>query len=197
MRRDSTVARARGETDELSRARDVETDFEKWRQAHRRTPEQRRRTYRAMKRTLARDRLRLHNWMTQGHYAAANFLLRRFDVVIAPQLETARLVRRGGRVFGSRTARAMLTWSHGLFAQRLHWAALRYAGRRVITDSGEPGTSKTCAHCGHWHTRLGASEVFACPSCGVWLSRDVAGARNNFFAAYGQARGMGWDGIAR
>jgi hypothetical protein len=27
------------------------------------------------------------------------------------------------------------------------------------------------------------------------MSRDVNGARNNFFAAYGQARGIGWDGV--
>lgn len=27
------------------------------------------------------------------------------------------------------------------------------------------------------------------------MDRDVAGARNNFFAAYGRARGIGWDGL--
>ena len=159
------------------------------------TPSQRRRTYRGLKRQLTRERRRLHNWMTQGHYAAANYLLDRFDVVIAPKLSTDALVRRDGRVFGSSTARAMYTWSHGLFTQRLHSAAFRYAGRHVISDSGEPGTSKTCAHCGHWHAALGANKVFTCPRCGVCMGRDVAGARNNFFAAFGRAKGVGWDGI--
>lgn len=164
--------------------------------AQRRSAEQRRRTFRAMRRKLARDRRRLHGWMECGHYAAANFLLRRFDVVVAPKLAVASLVPRSGRVFGSRTARAMYTWSHGLFSQRLHSAAFRHAGRHVFSDFGEPGTSKTCAHCGHWHAALGASSVFACPACGVRMDRDVAGARNNFFAAYGLARGIGWDGAA-
>jgi transposase len=164
--------------------------------AQRRTPKQRESTFRRMEHKLARDRLRLHNWMACGHYAAANFLLGRFDVVVAPRLRTGQLVPRSGRVFGSRTARSMLTWSHSLFEQRLHSAAFRYAGRHVISDSGEPGTSKTCAHCGHWHAALGASSIFVCPSCGVEMNRDVAGARNNFFAAYGRARGIGWDGIA-
>ena len=158
--------------------------------------ERRRRTLRGMRRRLARDRLRLRGWVEAGHHAAANFLLRRFDVIIAPRLAVAEMVPRDGRVFGSRTARAMLTWSHGLFTARLESAAFRYPGRHVISDSGEPGTSKTCAHCGRWNAALGGSAVFQCGGCGVRLNRDVAGARNNFFAAFGRACGMGWDGIA-
>lgn len=167
------------------------------RHVQRRTAAQRRRTYRALKRQLARERRRLHDWMAQGHYAAANFLLRRFDVVVAPRLQVAALVPRNGRVFGSSTARAMHTWSHGLFAERLQSTAFRYAGRHVIADSGEPGTSRTCAHCGHWHAALGGDHVFECPRCGVKMDRDVAGARNNFFAAFGRACGVGWDGLQR
>ena len=123
--------------------------------------------------------------------------MRRFDVVIAPRLLTSALVPRDGRVFGALTARAMLTWSHGLFAQRLQSAAFRYAGRHALVDAREPGTSRTCAHCGHWHAELGGNSEFACPRCGVRMHRDVAGARNNFFAAYGDARGLGWDGVHR
>jgi putative transposase len=149
-----------------------------------------------MRRRLAKDRRRLHGWMANGHYSAANHLLCRFDVLIAPKLPAAALVPRAGRVVNSATARAMLTWSHGLFAQRLQSAAFRYAGRHVLLDSGEPGTSRTCAHCGHWHAGLGGGRVFHCPACGVRMDRDVAGARNNFFAAYGRSRGIGWDGVA-
>ena len=164
--------------------------------AQRRTPEQRRRTFRAMRRKLTRDRLRLHNWMEAGHYAAANHLLSRFDVVICPKLAVKRMVPRNGRVFGCKVARAMLTWSHDLFIQRLQSAAFRYRGRRVIADSGEPGTSKTCAHCGRWNSGLGASSVLVCSNCGVRIDRDINGARNNFFAAYGIACGIHWDGVA-
>jgi len=67
----------------------------------------------------------------------------------------------------------------------------------VIVDSGEPGTSKTCTNCGHWNAGLGASRIFECAVCGVHVNRDVAGARNNFFAAYGRAMGVGWDRVER
>ncbi len=160
-----------------------------------RTFNQRKRTFRALKRKLAKERRRQKGWMASGHYSCANYLLENFDVVVAPQLPTAALARRDGRVFGSQTARSMFTWSHGLFCKRLHSAAFRWPGRHVLTETGEPGTSKTCAHCGHWHAQLGASSVFHCPACGVRMDRDVAGARNNFFAAYGQAVGIGWDSI--
>lgn len=58
----------------------------------------------------------------------------------------------------------------------------------------EPGTSKTCTHCGHWKADLGASKTYKCDVCNIEVDRDVAGARNNFFAAYGHAVGVGWDG---
>ena len=160
-----------------------------------RTKEQRRRTFRSMRRKLAKERKKVHDWMECGHYSCANFLLSKFDVVIAPHLPVAGLVPRNGRVFGSKAARSMLTWSHGLFCSRLKSASFRWAGRHVLTETGEPGTSKTCARCGHWHSELGAKEVFACPRCGVRMERDVAGARNNFFAAFGKAIGIGWDGL--
>lgn len=163
-------------------------------QRGRRTRRQRHNTFRNRRRKLAKERVRLHEWMTRAHYDSANFLLRKYDVVISPKLQTAKMVPKDGRVFGCKTARAMLTWSHGLFAQRLESASARYAGRCVITDSGEPGTSKTCTHCGHWNANLGGSSVYHCTECGISVDRDVAGARNNFLAAIGAAMGVGWDG---
>ena len=162
-----------------------------------RTRRQRRGRFRRLKRTLARERCRLHDYVKAGHYAAANHLLRHHELVIAPRLETARMVPKDGRVCGSKAARAMLTWSHGLFAQRLACAAYRHAGRHVLSDTGEPGTSKTCGDCGHWHAQLGAAKTFRCAACGTRVGRDLNGARNNFFAAFGAAMGMGWDGVHR
>lgn len=162
-----------------------------------RTRRQRYGAFRRIKRKLAKERRRLHNWMEAGHYAAANHLLRSHDLVIAPALRVAEMVPKDNRVFGSKTARAMLTWSHGRFEQRLESAAYRFPGRHVIVDSGEPGTSKTCTNCGHWNADLGASKVFKCSVCGVHVDRDVGGARNNFLAAYGRAAGIGWDRVQR
>ena len=161
---------------------------------HQRTARQRYETTRQLRRKLARERRRLHNWVEGAHYDAANFLLRRYDVLILPKLSTGQMVQKDSRVFGSKVARSMCTMSHGLFSQRVESAASRYRGRHVITDSGEPGTSKTCSNCGYFDTSLGDSKVYNCPRCGICMDRDVNGWRGNLFAAYGKAVGVGWDG---
>ena len=64
-----------------------------------------------------------------------------------------------------------------------------YPGRHVIDDTGEPGTTRTCANplCGRWHANLGGDHVFTCPHCAVSLGRDDNGARGNLLAALGKA----------
>jgi hypothetical protein len=57
-----------------------------------------------------------------------------------------------------------------------------------------PGTSKTCTDCGWWNADLKLGDkVCHCHRCGVVVDRQLAGARNNFFAAYGMAARVGWD----
>ena len=64
-----------------------------------------------------------------------------------------------------------------------------------VYETTEPGTSKTCTHCGFWHANLRLGDkVYDCPRCHIQVDRQLAGARNNFFAAYGLAVGRGWDG---
>jgi transposase len=159
-----------------------------------RTKAQLHRTFRNMRRKLAKERARLRGWVASAHYDLANHLFSWHELVICPKLKVAEMVPRHGRVFGNASARKMLTFSHGLFAQRLESAAFRWPGRHVRTDTGEPGTSRTCTCCGRWFAGLGGNKEFHCPHCGVRYHRDIGGARNNFFAAYGQAVGVGWDG---
>jgi transposase len=161
-----------------------------------RTSKQRYQTTRRLKKKLARDRVRMHNWMERAHYDSANFLLGRFDIIIEPALCVSEMVRRESRNLSSKSARRMLTWSHYKFRERLRSACSRYPGRYVI-ESREPGTSKTCTNCGFFNKALTLGEkTYVCPSCSVSVDRDVAGARNNFFSEYGRAVGVGWDGAS-
>ena len=161
----------------------------------RRRGRMRQNTARRLRQKLARERRRLHGWMASAHYDTANFLLRDHDLVLQPVLAVRRLAQGAARQFGSAVARRMYTWSHHLFRQRLKSAAARHPGRHVL-EITEPATSKTCTHCGFWKAdlRLG-DRVFRCSHCGLHADRQLAGARNNFLAAYGLARGVGWDGI--
>ena len=160
-----------------------------------RTRRQRYRTRKRMRQRLAREQNRLGGWIKAAHYDCAHRLLRQHDLVLQPTLETARLSRRASRRIQSDTVRKMLTWSHYRFVQRLEAVSARYAGRHVIKCT-EPGTSKTCTECGFWKADLRVRDkVYRCPRCKVVVDRQLAGARNNFFAAYGRAVGVGWDGV--
>lgn len=156
---------------------------------------QRWRTRKRLRRLLARERIRLTNWVEGAHYDCINQLLKNHDLILQPTLETARLSRRASCRIQSSTARKMMTWSHHRFVKRLKSTSARYAGAHVIKCK-EPGTSKTCTNCGYWKADLRVSdERFVCPRCNVVVDRQLAGARNNFFAAYGAAVGVGWDGV--
>jgi len=167
----------------------------KMRRAHRGTT-------RRLKRKLAKERRRLHGYIESAHYDAANFLLDEHDLVVLPVLQVGELARHTdnanrARLFGSKMARAMYTWSHGEFRRRLISTSARYAGRHVY-ETTEPGTSKTCTHCGRWNASLQLGvKLFECPHCALVVDRQLAGARNNFLAAYGMACGMLWDNVTQ
>ncbi|KAL6074324.1 Transposase [Balamuthia mandrillaris] len=89
------------------------------------------------------------------------------------------MVRRGHRRIGSRTARAMLTWSHYRFRQRLLNKAQQFPSCTVCLCD-EEYTSKTCGKCGQVHHQLGGNKTFRCPQpeCGYQADRDANAARN-------------------
>ena len=58
---------------------------------------------------------------------------------------------------------------------------------------GVRNVGATCTLCGFWNSGLGSSETFTCPQCGLCIGRDLNGAIGNFYAAYGEAVGIGWD----
>lgn len=161
-----------------------------------RTPRQRYKTRKRLKRRLARERARLQGWVKAAHYDCAHRLLGDNVLALQPRLQTARLSRRATRCIRARTVRQMMSWSHGKFVQRLRYVSARYSGCHVLEIS-EPGTSKTCTHCGFFKADLRVwDKQFRCPQCSIVVDRQLAGARNNFLAAYGKAVGLGWDGAS-
>ena len=155
----------------------------------------RQRVTKVLRRKLAREQKRMSGYMEAAHYDAANFLLENHDIVVAPILQTGWLMQKRNRKTGPKLSRNLYTWAHRLFRQRLAYAAARHPGRFVF-ECAEPGTSKTCTNCGAWKHDLSlADKIYSCSHCGICVDRQLAGARNNFFAAYGMAKGLGWDGI--
>ncbi|KAK9240213.1 putative transposase DNA-binding domain-containing protein [Lipomyces kononenkoae] len=130
-----------------------------------------------MKRAAAMIRRRIRNLVDDLHCRTAKYLCSSYNVVILPKFETQQMVTgRGRRRIRSKTARAMATWAHYRFQQRLLNKAREYPWCRVVLVS-EAHTSKTCGRCGRLNN-VGGSKVFSCSHCGFVCDRDVNGARN-------------------
>ena len=135
------------------------------------------RTRHRMKIALRRAREKVRHLVDEVHVKLARFLCENYNVVLLPKFEASRMVCRGGRKFGSKTARAMLGWSHYKFRMRLLAKAAEYPWCKVV-ECREDYTSKTCGQCGSIHEKLGGNKTFKCPVCGFTLDRDLNGARN-------------------
>lgn len=130
-----------------------------------------------MKKAGLRVLQRIRNLVDELHKKMARWLCLHHRVVLLPEFETSKMLRRGQRRIGSKTARAMATWSHYRFKTRLLNKSREHPDCRVYIVS-EAYTSKTCGHCGHIHSELGGSKMFKCPSCKWEIDRDINGARN-------------------
>lgn len=130
-----------------------------------------------LRRAAKRMRTRIQDLVRDCHHKVAKYLCENFTTILLPLFETRHMVSRIKRRIGSKTARAMLTWSHFQFRQRLLDKTREYPWCKVIIVD-ESFTSKTCTHCGQLHPNLGKNKTYKCPSCEVELDRDANGARN-------------------
>jgi len=74
------------------------------------------------------------------------------------------MINKGKRKIGSKTARAILTWSHYTFKQRLLNKAMEFPWVKVFIVA-EEFTSKTCGACGKLNDKLGSKKDFNCSFC--------------------------------
>ena len=129
---------------------------------------------RRMRQAAFRLRERIRNLVDECHRKVAAFLTDNYRLIFLPTFESAKMVAKAGRKFGSKTARAILTWAHYRFKQFLKFQAKKK--NVVVVEVSEAYTSKTCTKCGHIHTKLGGAKVFTCPKCNHRLPRDWQGA---------------------
>jgi len=131
----------------------------------------------SLQKAARRVRLKIRNLIDEVHKKLAKWLCENYKVVLLPKFETSQMLRRGQRKLNSKSARAMATWAHFRFRQRLLQKSNMYNGMSVVACD-EAYTSKTCGHCGELSTTLGGSKVFKCTTCASEFDRDVNGARN-------------------
>ncbi|KAK9337071.1 putative transposase DNA-binding domain-containing protein [Lipomyces starkeyi] len=130
-----------------------------------------------MKKAAAMIRRRIRNLVDDLHCRTAKYLCSSYNLVILPKFESQQMVTsRGRRKIRSKSARAMMTWSHYRFQRRLLNKEREYPWCHVVLVS-EAHTTKTCGRCGRLNN-VGGSKVFRCSHCGFECDRDINGARN-------------------
>lgn len=130
-----------------------------------------------MRRAGARIRQKIRHLVDDLHCKLVKFLVRRYTIVLLPKFQTSQMLRKGQRRIRSKTARAMATWSHDRFQQRLLNKIREYPWCKVVIVN-EAWTSKTCGRCGWIHQQLGGNKVFRCGRCHLECDRDLHAARN-------------------
>ena len=128
---------------------------------------------RRMRKAANRLRWKIKDLIQEAHYKIGRFLVDNFDVIFLPELETARLSSKTKRKLRKKSVRAMLTWSHYRFQQRLK--SMAQAAGILVLPVDESYTSKTVNWTGEINYQLGGSR-FVTSADGTRMDRDLNGA---------------------
>jgi putative transposase len=121
---------------------------------------------------LARIHARVANVRADALHKATTDLARRYETVVAEDLNVAGMVR------NHRLARAIADQGFGQARRMLAYKTTWNGGQFIVAGRFYP-SSKTCSGCGSVKTKLALSErTYVCTGCGLILDRDVNAARN-------------------
>lgn len=134
------------------------------------------RSKRRMKKALQRMRFKIRNLVDELHHKTALFFVKNFDYILIPKFETSKMVSKITREIKSKTARAMMTFSHYRFKQFLMHKAKEYG--KVVLEVTEEYTSKTCSWSGEIKENLGGAKYIKDKN--VKMDRDFNGGRGIF-----------------
>ena len=135
-----------------------------------------------LNRAIKRARERIRCLIDEVHKQLAKFLVTEFDLILLPEFETSRMIRKLDRKIHSKSARSMASWAHYRFRQRVIFKAMQFGAKVALVD--ESYTSKTCSSCGNIKHDLHAAKIYHCTKCGSCVDRDANGAKNIFLKNY-------------
>ncbi len=121
---------------------------------------------------LARIHARVANVRTDALNKATTGLARRYETVVAEDLNVAGMIRNRA------LARAIADQGFGTARRLLDYKTAWHGGRLVVASRWFP-SSKLCSGCGTVKAKLALSErTYRCESCDLSEDRDVNAARN-------------------
>ena len=127
-----------------------------------------------------RANARSSNLATDLHFKTIKYLFERFDVIIAPRLNSSSMLRRESTL-KQITKRRLAFLRHDTFYNRLLMKA--EACGKTILDLEEHETSVTCSCCGNANKHLKGSKNFECLFCNFQADRDVNSSKNHLLKA--------------
>jgi transposase len=130
-----------------------------------------------LKRRINKLSFKLFNLVEDMHKKLSTWLLKNFEYVIIPKLNTGQLVRKYYLTGDQKNRIKVLR--HCSFIERLKFKINEYPNTKLIIPT-EEYTSKTCTGCGWVNYNLRSEEIFKCikTGCKLVIDRDVNGARN-------------------
>lgn len=129
-------------------------------------------TKKRWKRKERRTFTRINNLIDDLHHKTSRLLTKTYDHIILPAFESQEISR---KLKIKSVNRDLLQLKHYLFQQRLKAKCL--LSGCILDICTEEFTSQTCGKCG-CRSKVGKNDVFRCLSCGIYIDRDVNGARN-------------------
>jgi putative transposase len=129
-----------------------------------------------LKRRAKNIRAKMRDMVDDLHKKASKWLCSNYHEIILPKFETKKMTSNLARKINNETARAMYTWSHFRFRQRLLNKAEECAGCKVHIST-EEYTTVTCGRCGNMRDSF-KDKTFTCPNCNYVSDRDHNAARN-------------------
>jgi len=133
---------------------------------------------RRLKKAARRIRRKIKDLVKDLHCRLIKYLCLNYEFIFLPIFNTKEMIsKKKKRKIRSKTARAIITWSHFTFRERLLNKVKEYPECKVKLAT-EEYTSKTCGSCGELNEKLGSKKSFVCPSCDYRADRDLNAARN-------------------
>jgi putative transposase len=123
-------------------------------------------------------RKKVSNLKDEMRNQSANFIAKRYDLVLMPKLESGKLCIKASRRLKTKTARALLNAGHSKFFDSLKSKCWEYGS--TFLHVKEDYTSQTCPECGSLNK---CNEIYKCKKCLFKHDRDVVGAMNIMFKA--------------
>ena len=113
---------------------------------------------------------------------AANFITKKYDLVLMPKLETKKLSEKATRRLKTKTEKrqlkiclfSMLSLGHSELFRHVKEKSCERGVKFLHVE--ESYTSQTCPGCGHRHKT--SSETYTCTECAFTQDRDIVGALN-------------------